>query len=301
MCGHHEHDHAHHHTGPQLRTLTANSPQSRRKFLGDFGKRSLAMAVITPAVLAACGSDGTTASTTTTTGAPSADGSSSTTSTTAAANGGEQGETTSPTTQIEQASEELVWARANLGFVSAYVFARGNSAAIVDTGVAGSAEAIGMTLADIGLNYNDVDHVILTHRHGDHAGSTGEVMDMAVNATVYAGEADLFGIDYDDITGLVGGEDVFGFEMLHTPGHTVGHISVIDHEVGILVAGDTMWANDDGSVSEGPGQFFDDVAESQETIRNLAALSYNTLLVGHGEPIMSGADAAVGALAATLS
>jgi len=69
----------------------------------------------------------------------------------------------------------------------------------------------------LGLTYNDVDHLILTHRHGDHAGSTGAVMEQAVNATVYAGEADLSGIDYDTITGLTGGEDIFGFEALSTP------------------------------------------------------------------------------------
>jgi hypothetical protein len=37
----------------------------------------------------------------------------------------------------------LAWSRVNLGFVSAYVLVRGNEAAVVDTGVGGSAEAIG--------------------------------------------------------------------------------------------------------------------------------------------------------------
>lgn len=196
------------------------------------------------------------------------------------------------------ATAELRWARANLGFVSAYVLARGNRAALVDTGVSGSADAIGETLAALGLTYNDVEHVILTHKHGDHAGSMAEVMDRAVNATAWAGEPDLDDLS-GDISALVGGEDVFGFEALPTPGHTAGHMAVIDHQNGLLVAGDALWT-DNGSALEGPAQFFSDIDESRETIKLLGGLAYNTLLVGHGEPIEAGASAAVAALAGQL-
>ena len=248
------------------------------------------MAVFAPAVLAACGSDGTTtaasSSTTTTAAGPAA----TTTSTAPDA---------APETTTGAAGDDLRWGRTNLGFVSAYVLARGNRAAIVDTGTEGSADAIGRTLQTLGLTYNDVDHLILTHRHGDHAGSTGAVMEQAVNATVYAGEADLSGIDYDTITGLTGGEDIFGFEALSTPGHTDGHMAVIDHAAGLLVAGDAIFI-DGTDVVEGPERFFTDVAQSRDTIRELAQLSFNTLLVGHGEPIEDGADAALAALAASL-
>lgn len=197
------------------------------------------------------------------------------------------------------ASESLTWARTNLGFVSAYVLVRGNAAAIVDTGSAGSAAAIGETLNTLGLNYSDVAHVILTHRHGDHIGSINEVLADAVNAQVYAGELDREAIP-GDISGVTGGEDIFGFEVLPTPGHTAGHISVIDHQAGLLVAGDSIFTNDDGQPVEGPARFFDDVPQSRESIKAMAALTFNTLLVGHGAPIETGADAAVAALAASL-
>lgn len=209
---------------------------------------------------------------------------------------------TDDTLSDESASPEgaqLRWARANLGFVSAYVLARGNSAAIVDTGVEGSASAIGETLNSLGLNYSDVDHVILTHNHADHAGSIGAVVAEAVNATVYAGEADLGGIGQSPITGLRGGEDVFGFEMISTPGHTDGHMCVIDHAAGLLVAGDAIFG-DSGGVIEGPERFFADVDESRESIKKMAALTFNTLLFGHGEPIEDRADSAVAALAASF-
>lgn len=200
--------------------------------------------------------------------------------------------------------DQLRWGRANLGFVSAYVLARGNSAAIVDTGTAGSAEAIGETLQTMGLNYDDVDHVILTHKHEDHIGSLAEVLDRASSAAVYAGEADLGDIatsaaGEDAIVGLIGGEDVFGFEIVATPGHTLGHMSVIDHQAGLLVAGDAIFTVE-GGVVEGPERFFDDVGQSRQTIKALAQLSFNTLLVGHGDPIEERADTAVAALATSL-
>ena len=50
------------------------------------------------------------------------------------------------TTTTAASSGELAWKRVDVGFVSAYLLVRGTSVAIVDTGVAGSADAIGTAL-----------------------------------------------------------------------------------------------------------------------------------------------------------
>ncbi len=257
--------------------------------------------MLTP-LIAACSSDGDSSDD------ASGDGSS---------GDGSSGEATSTTDSPEptttgsseqgdggQAGTDLRWARANLGFVSAYVLARGSSAAVIDTGTSGSATAIGQTLGSLGLNYGDVDHVILTHKHGDHIGSMAEVVAEASSATVYAGEADLGGIDDaavggDGIVPLTGGEDVFGLEVVATPGHTAGHVAVIDHTTGLLVAGDAIFT-EGGGATEGPERFFEDVPQSRDSIRLLAELSFNTLLVGHGDPLEGNADTAVADLAASL-
>lgn len=253
------------------------------------------MAVFTPVFVAACSSDApdTTGTGSTTLGDSGTDPASSDTTV------AEASDTTDADGATAGDGQALRWAQVELGFVSAYVMARGNTAAIYDTGVAGSADAIGRSLTDLGLTYNDVAHVVLSHHHGDHAGSIQEVMGRAVNATVYAGEADVDSIDVDTISPLVGGEDVFGFEALHTPGHTDGHMAVIDHDVGLLIAGDAIFT-ENGVAIEGPERFFSDVSRSQDSIRRMAALSYNTLLVGHGPPIETGAAAAVAALADSL-
>ncbi|MEM7324059.1 MAG: MBL fold metallo-hydrolase [Actinomycetota bacterium] len=284
------------------------SPLSRRLFLGRFGKGTVALAVVTP-VLAACGLTGNDDDSAAGTGSATDDADDGTTSADDATDSSDGTDSTADTDEEQAGADTLRWARTNLGFVSAYVLARGNTAAIVDTGTSGSDEAIGRSLADLGLNYSDVAHVILTHHHGDHVGSVDAVLANTPSANVYAGEADLGqinitagGTPIDDsrIRALNGGEDVFGFEALATPGHTAGHMAAIDHDAGVLVAGDAIFTEGAAAI-EGPERFFADVPESRRSIAMMAEMSFNTLLLGHGDPIESGADAAVAALAASLS
>ena len=299
MCGHHRADGtpvAHEHDDrpvfhPKKRQSSVrlqHNPLQRRAFLGDVGKGTLAFAILGPA-LAACGGDNASSTTTTSSAASSGPsegpGSPTSTSTPAA------GDTAEDT--------ELQWTRADLGFVSAYVLARGTEAAIVDTGTAGSADAIGTTLAELGLDYSHVGHVILTHYHGDHAGSIGEVLAMAEGATGYAGEGDLARLDGSMVTGVKGGAEVFGMEIIDTPGHTPGHISVIDHTAGLFIAGDAI-VTQAGGVQGPPEQFTEDLDMAHESVRTIASLTFNTLLVGHGDPIEDMADTAVAALADSL-
>jgi len=180
------------------------------------------------------------------------------------------------------------WTRVDLGFVAAYVLVRGREAAVVDTGTPGSADAIGESLRGAGSSWSAVRHVVLTHHHDDHAGGFPAVMQRAGSATGYAGEADLPRIDgprpmkpADD------GADIFGLQVVATPGHTAGHISLFDPGTGVLVAGDAL-TNTAGLAGSNP-QFTADPAQAQESLRKLAALPIRTIYVGHGEPVEDGA------------
>jgi glyoxylase-like metal-dependent hydrolase (beta-lactamase superfamily II) len=290
MCGNHRSDGTpiDHHHPPHA----PPRPMRRRAFLGEVGKGTVAIAVFSPAILAACSGDDTTSpelpTTTTTTPPATASDDDSPTDTTPS-------ESTAP----------LRWARATLGSVSAYVLARGTEATIVDTGNPGSAGDIGETLATLGLGYADVRHVVLTHFHRDHIGSTTEVLEMAEGAVAHAGELDLDDIaagsvDIDAIRPLAGGEEIFGLEMLATPGHTEGHIAVIDHDAGLLVAGDALTADANGVAGPNP-RFTPDLETAHESVRRLAELTFNTVLVGHGDPVENDADTQVAALAASLA
>jgi glyoxylase-like metal-dependent hydrolase (beta-lactamase superfamily II) len=185
----------------------------------------------------------------------------------------------------------------NLGFVSAYVLVRSGEAAVVDTGVAGSEADIEAALVAAGLGWDSVGHVILTHLHPDHIGSAAAVMTAAPDAVGYAGAADIPAISAPrPLTAVDDGDRVFDLRIVATPGHTPGHISVLDDVGGILVAGDAL--NTAGGLASGPNpQFTPDMDTAMASVAKLAGFGFETLLVGHGDPVTSGASAQVAELA----
>ncbi|WP_088289718.1 MBL fold metallo-hydrolase [Kineosporia sp. A_224] len=189
------------------------------------------------------------------------------------------------------------WARVNLGFVSAYVLVRGREVAVVDTGVAGSADAIGAVLDAAGPGWAGVRHVVLTHHHPDHAGSLPDVLARASGATGYVGAADLEQVPAGPrpLTPLEDGAEVFGLQLVGTPGHTAGHMSVFDPETGVLVAGDAI-RNTDGLQGSSPPNTADPAA-AQASVGRLARLPVRAVLFGHGDPLTTDVVAALRKLA----
>jgi glyoxylase-like metal-dependent hydrolase (beta-lactamase superfamily II) len=192
------------------------------------------------------------------------------------------------------------WHRVNLGFVSAYILVRAGEAAVVDTGVEGSADDIEQVLSAAGLDWAAVGHVILTHKHPDHVGSVADVLDRAADATPYAGHADIPAIDAPrEITAVADGDQIFGLQMITTPGHTPGHISVLDRAGGVLVAGDALTGAQGGVTGPNP-RFTEDMDTANKSVRKLAGYTFETVVFGHGEPLETGADAEVAELAGSL-
>ena len=266
-------------------------PLTRRTFLVHAGRGSVALAVLG---VAGCGP--TALRSAVPSSAPSSDASPDPSS----------AEPGSPTTTAGGSSGApptastggVIWERANLGFVSAYVLVRSGEAAIVDTGVAGSAGKIGEALTTAGVDWPDVAHVILTHKHRDHAGSVAGVLQEAGDATVYAGEADIPNIESPKaITAIADGEMVFGLRVVATPGHTAGHIAILDEAGGILLAGDALNTST-GTLPGSNPSVTEDAAAATASVVKMGALTFETLLVGHGEPILERASAQVAALAA---
>lgn len=201
-----------------------------------------------------------------------------------------------PKTPASSAGEK--WQRVNLSFVSAYLLVRGSEVAIVDLGTAGSESAIEQGLKAAGAGWDNVKHVILTHKHGDHAGGLAGVQPN-VSATWYAGEADVSGIQSETaLTPVKDGDEVFGLRIVGTPGHTAGHVSVFDPANGVLVAGDALRTTD-GLAGSDP-QYTADGKQAAASIKKLAALDIKQILPGHGDPLTSGAVDALKKLAASL-
>lgn len=267
----------------------ATPPLTRRTFLVHAGRGTIALAVLS---VAGCG-PGAVAS-----AVPSSEPSSEPSGSEAASADPSATAGGSSSAPPSSAGGGLTWERANLGFVSAYVLVRGGEAAIVDTGTSGSAERIGEALAAAGVDWPQVAQVILTHKHGDHAGSIAGVVQEAADAAVYAGQADIPNIQSPKpITAVADGETVFGLRVVATPGHTAGHIAVLDEAGGILVAGDALGTSG-GTLTGSNPSFTEDADAAKASVVKLGKLTFETLLVGHGEPILEGASAQVAALAA---
>ncbi len=269
---------------------------SRRLLITEFGRRSLA-AVVLGTGLAACSSSSNGAGVTATT-----------IRTTTTRDGGTR--TTVESSSVDEAEapdsttapgEALRWERVSFDFVSAYVLARGSELALVDTGVSGGIDRFDGAFSALDVGWDDVDHVVLTHLHGDHIGGLGAVLGAAPDALAYAGTADVPGIDSSrELKGLEDGDEVFGLQIIGTPGHTAGHISVFDPESGLLVAGDALNGGDNEILGPNPS-FTADLEMANASARRLVELDVRAALFGHGEPVVTNAGALMADLEATLS
>jgi glyoxylase-like metal-dependent hydrolase (beta-lactamase superfamily II) len=250
----------------------------RRRFIWTVGNGALAVGVLG---LAACGDDpggeAATSGAVATSGAPP---------TTAGAGATASGATGS----TQGIAAPMTWTRASFVFVSAYILDRGGRATIVDTGVEGSVATLEQALGEAGLGWAEVDHIVLTHHHPDHVGGLGAAAEMAPAAVLYAGEPDISSITAPRSLTVVGdGSEVMGLTVIDTPGHTAGSISVLDEETGVLVVGDALTGADDGaSVSGANPEFTDDPAQAQASAIKLADYRFETILFGHGEPVLTG-------------
>ena len=113
--------------------------------------------------------------------------------------------------------------------VRAFVLVRGGEAVLVDALTPGNAGLIGAALAAAGLGWDALRHVILTHAHPDHAGSAADVLALAPGATAWiaAAEAHLVAPARPPRP-LEDGDEVAGLRIVATPGHSPGHVCVLD-------------------------------------------------------------------------
>jgi hydroxyacylglutathione hydrolase len=103
---------------------------------------------------------------------------------------------------------------------------------------------------------------------------------------------------------LVEGDEVAGFKVLDTPGHSPGHVSYWRESDRVLVCGDVMWGYNPfrmgGPIREPFKLFSPDPALNRQSARRLAELEPALICFGHGAPLRDTArfSAAVAKLAA---
>ena len=201
--------------------------------------------------------------------------------------------------KVDPALEAAMYFQVATEFVNSYVLVRGEEAAIVDTGLPNNVDKFGDVIQSAGLGWDAVNHIIVTHLHGDHVGGLGEVAAEASDAMIYAGEADISAIDSPRaLQGVNDGDEVFGMQIIGTPGHTAGHISVYDPEASFIVLGDAM-VNVETLGGPSP-RFTADMDTANASVKKVGQLNFETALFGHGNPLEGGASEAIAALAETL-
>ncbi|MFI9049814.1 MBL fold metallo-hydrolase [Streptomyces sp. NPDC053427] len=205
--------------------------------------------------------------------------------------------------------------------------------ALVDTGVPGSAPAVLGALARLGGRPHDLRQIVLTHSHLDHTGSAADLV-AATGARVLAGALDAPYIRgtapepppaltpaerplHDGITAQFAAAQVpppspvqvdtelhdgdtlpdwpGPVHVLHVPGHTPGSIALHLPRSRLLFPGDIIGTDPEGRRAV-LGPFNVDRETAVASFRRLAALEdVDTVCVAHGEPVLGGARAVLGA------
>jgi hydroxyacylglutathione hydrolase len=154
----------------------------------------------------------------------------------------------------------------------------------------------------------------LTHAHPDHQGASKEVC-QRLGIPYWVGENDAAVAENPELLeerqpkNLVGnvvyrmwtgpghpvdrrlreGDEVAGFEVLDTPGHSLGHIAFWRESDRVAVIGDVMngmnLVTGIPGLREPPAVFTPDPARNRESIRKVAALEPSLVCFGHGPPL----------------
>jgi len=203
------------------------------------------------------------------------------------------------------------------------------SVTLVDTGVERAPARIVAGLAAIGKHPADVQRIVLTHAHPDHAGGAKELAartgaPVAVHADdagfVQSGESPPSDRSYTigrifarlqdgrfpavDVSEKLGDGQVLdvagGLRVVATPGHSPGHVSLLHQPTRTLITGDAIF-NVLG-VRYPPRMFCTDFRLTKRTAHVLGELEYDRVGFTHGPEIVDGAREAVrGFLARTVT
>ncbi len=166
---------------------------------------------------------------------------------------------------------------------------------LVDGGEAsGDVDKIAAELKSIGKSWKDVKQILVTHRHPDHTSNLkklNELTSAPVKAHVEDAEAieKVAGIR---IVGLRDGEVMTqcgGIEVVWVPGHTEGNVSYYLPEKKLIIAGDTVFPSDGGSLTPPPEMYNKDTGQATKSIMLLLDYDFDTVLVTHGPGVLKGA------------
>ena len=179
---------------------------------------------------------------------------------------------------------------------------RGKRPVLVDTGFGSDLPETERLLHEVGVPPERLHLIVNTHYHCDHVGgNSGLQRKHGTSVATYYAEAKMVN-DRDMSVGgaewlvhpiepyhvdraLYDGDQIdtgsVVLQVLHTPGHTLGHISLYEPRDQVLILGDSVHADDVSWVNifqEGTGALY----RTMETLEMLLRLSVRVAVSGHG-------------------
>lgn len=206
------------------------------------------------------------------------------------------------------------------------------SATLLDTGLSRSAPAVARGLQAAGVAPERVTTVLVSHVHPDHVGALAEVRRRTgAQVAVHPDDADWLrrGVsppadqrfllarlarrfereDREEFAPVEPDRELVdgqllphggGLRVLHTPGHSPGHVSFVHEPSGTLLTGDALF-HPFGWLRWSVRPFCTDFALSQRTAQRFADLDYTAAAFMHGPHIADGAKPRVDRLLATAA
>jgi len=203
-------------------------------------------------------------------------------------------------------------------FVNSFAFVEDDgSVTLVDTGVKKAPPKIVAGLAAIGKHPQDVQRIVLTHAHPDHAGGAAE-MARQTGAPVSIHDGDRAWCEAGEVlakpteTSLLGrllmrvskptfepftpGPELHdgevlpvagGLRVVHTPGHSPGHVALLHETSGVLITGDSIFNVLRLRIS--PKSLCADFQMTRQTAHRLGELDYDVAAFTHGTEVRDNA------------
>lgn len=208
-----------------------------------------------------------------------------------------------------------------LGFVNSVLLqGEDGELVLIDAGFPDHETAIFKAIESIGRRPEDLNHLVCTHAHPDHIGSAAAVVSRT-GATTWMHPLDVpiaqSGGPFRPMTASPGLPQKIGFQIfwrpnetvsalqidnhisdeetlpvaggltvIHSPGHSAGHVSLLWQDSRLLIVGDA--GSNVAGVNDPLG--FEDREQGRHSQRRLAAFEFESAAFGHGRAIPHGAS-----------